>query len=192
MIIGITGGMGCGKSTAVETLVFGTLDTQHKIRLVKLAQPLYDMQEFIYRRIDSAYARPKDFVKDRKLLQYLGTDWGRNEISSTIFIDLWKAEALRLEKEGYVVACDDVRFDNEAEVIRELGGKVIQIKSDNVYAKGRIASAKGFVNHPSENGISKHLVDFIVENNNTRTEYQDKLLNVFKQILTPIKVQKLD
>lgn len=189
MIIAFSGPMGSGKTTALETLVFGTLDTQHKVRLAKLAQPLYDMQEFIYRRVAGAHSRPKNFIKDRKLLQFLGKEWGRDQISDTLWIDLWKDEALKLEARGYIVATDDVRFNNEAEAIRSLGGKIIKIESDYIFTKSRISTNSGIIDHPSEYGIDSQLADYTITNNGTVSEFQEKLLRIYKQILSPIKVQ---
>lgn len=179
-LIGFNGKMGVGKSTAIECLR-DDLPASAKVKLVKFAQPLYDMQETIYRRISMVYERPGSFTKDRKLLQWLGTDWGRDTISKTLWVDLWKAEATKQSSlNNAIVVCDDVRFDNEAEAIRSLGGYVVKITSD--HADNRIDTKSGITNHSSEAGISPTLIHTTVENNGTRLEFMNKLTVLYQEL----------
>lgn len=172
-LIGLNGGMGVGKSTAIELL----RAQGETVSVVKFAQPLYDVQEFLYSRISSVYSRPESFVKDRKLLQWIGTDWGRETLSQTLWVDLWKAEVRRLSATGALIVCDDVRFDNEAEAVHALGGVVIKITSDR--ALDRITTANGIQNHKSEAGIRPSLVDFIIQNNCTLADFNTALCEVY-------------
>lgn len=179
MIIGLSGGMGVGKSTAIG-LIKEAFFTR-PLHLIKFAGPLYDMQEYIYSRISNVYKRDKSFVKDRKLLQWIGTEWGRGTISQTIWVDLWKAESTAFldNNPGGIVVCDDARFDNEAETIRELGGMVINITSE--YANKRIDTKAGIVNHASEAGIKPELIDATVKNDTTVQDFEFELLKVIKE-----------
>lgn len=177
-LIGFNGGMGVGKSTAIEVLKeMG--ETPH---LVKFAQPLYDMQEFIYQRISSVYTRPEDFVKDRKLLQWIGTDWGRDTIRRTIWVDLWRAEVMRVGEAhpGELIVCDDVRFDNEAELVQLMGGIVVKIICDA--AAARITTANGIKGHASEAGVSPLLLDYVIDNNSTLDDYKDSLRTLHAEV----------
>lgn len=66
--------------------------------------------------------------KGRKILQYLGTEVGRN-----IADDYWtkKAEASineAISKGAQVVVVPDIRFPNEVEMVRRLGGKVWRVR----------------------------------------------------------------
>lgn len=178
MIIGFSGGMGVGKSTAIEQLEFFSKKAP---KLLKFAGPLYDMQEYIYRRIALVHKRPQGFAKDRVLLQWLGTEWGRGTISQSIWVDLWKADAKNLAETNVCdVVCDDVRFDNEAVAIKELGGYVIKIsRPDNTkHAQGGV----GIANHASEAGISKNLIDFEIANDDTVSVFQARILECYKAI----------
>jgi hypothetical protein len=181
MVIGFSGGMGVGKSTAVETL----RESQIKpwgvtVKLIKFAQPLYDMQEFIYDRISGVYTRPETFIKDRKLLQWLGTDWGRESISKSLWMDVWKADVELALAKGFTVVADDVRFDNEAQAIKDLGGKVILITSTK--ASERINTGAGIQNHASEAGISKNLIDKHITNDADYQSYVETLEATFKSL----------
>jgi hypothetical protein len=178
--------MGSGKSTAIEFLK----DFRpHKTGFanVKFAEPLYHMQEMIYRRIAAVHLRPQDFVKDRKLLQWLGTEWGRGTISDTIWVDLWRAKVAEVTeywtRNGMDtwVTCDDVRFDNEAEAVKALGGYIIKLTSSRNLE--RITTNTGIKAHASEAGISANLVDFEVENSDSVSSFHEKLKNVFEHIV---------
>lgn len=176
-IIGLTGKMGAGKSTVIQCLK----DIQHAgIEVVKFAEPLYLIQEQIYDIIRPVYTRPEDFVKDRKLLQFIGTDWGRETISKTMWTDLWrkKVNGLKEQEEyhrhGLMAISDDTRFDNEAEVIKSLGGVIIQVKSDKTLERINTAGA----NHSSENGVDLKYIDAIIENNGTIQDLKDSLLTL--------------
>lgn len=174
-IIAFTGSMGSGKTTAIQELLASHRGDQVN---VKFAQPLYDMQEYAYGRIDSVYTRPTDFVKDRKLLQWIGTEWGRDTISKTLWVDLWKAEVEKYKLTDTIVTCDDVRFDNEAETIRSLSGIIIRLETN----QARIAAGNGSNTHSSEAGISNQFVKFTVHNNGSLEEFKNNLRTVYREI----------
>lgn len=181
MIIGFTANMGAGKTTAVEYLR-ALHSGEHKFKAVsniKFAQALYDMQEFIYDRISSVYKKPDNFVKDRKLLQWLGTEWGRGSISQTLWIDLWKdrVKYCNLSQPRGIIVCDDVRFDNEAETVRSLGGFVVKINCDKT--DKRIDTTTGIKQHSSEAGINPKLVDYELNNNGTINEFKLAVRNLY-------------
>lgn len=186
MIIGFTGKMGVGKSTAIETIK--TLCPRGGVAVVKFAQPLYDMQEFIYDRISTVHTRSECFTKDRKLLQWLGTDWGRDSISTTLWVDIWKATVaqIKAEDDGYPeitkrrIICDDVRFANEAETVKALGGVVIQIILNS--AENRIDTTSGIKGHSSESGIHPSFIDHTVTNDGTKEEFETKIKELYRKI----------
>lgn len=175
-LIAFTGGMGVGKSTAIQYLK----DYQkNSVRCLKFAQPLYDMQDMIYRRISQVHARPSTFIKDRKLLQWLGTEWGRDTISQNLWVDLWKAEVAQLsaDEPDTIIVCDDLRFNNEAEVVKSLAGKVVKVVTEII--TDRDVAGNGIKNHISEGGISLGFVDIVVENNTSMKDFLSRLDVVF-------------
>lgn len=180
ILITFTGAMGVGKSTAINYLH----SRARRAKNVKFAQSLYDIQEFIYDLISPVYQRPKTFIKDRKLLQWLGTDWGRDTISPTLWVDLWKAN-VEMAMGGFssneVVTCDDVRFDNEAQAVRDMGGVVVRITSSR--NGERIDTGAGIKNHASEAGISEKFVDFTIDNSDTEIVFIEKLDALLKTLI---------
>jgi energy-coupling factor transporter ATP-binding protein EcfA2 len=174
-ILGLTGKMGSGKSTALNQLN----ELLHgQIVVIKFAEPLYLMQELIYSMIETVYTRPPDFIKDRKLLQFIGTEWGRNTISPTLWLDLW-ADRVKHTASVYpnaLIVVDDVRFNNEAESIRYLGGHIIRLESNKI--SERSVSGAELTGHSSENGVDIEYIDYVVENNGTLDDLRTSLLTV--------------
>ena len=91
-------------------------------------------------------------VSPRRMMQTLGTEWGRQLINP----DLWLIMAhQRLLQNGPGMIISDVRFDNEAQRIVDLGGEVFEIL-------GR--SEDGVKGHPSEAGVARELIATTVDN----------------------------
>jgi hypothetical protein len=161
-LIAFTGQMGSGKSTAVSCL--RDLYSGPIIN-IKFAQPLYDIQDLIYNRLN--LKRP---TKDRKLLQWIGTDWGR-ELDQDMWIKIWKEEVIKQSKiyPHALITCDDCRYDNEAATVKDLGGSTVlmETKLDRIE---KINST-----HISENGIDAKFIDATILNNGSRKDLTDTL-----------------
>lgn len=126
-LIGLVGYKGSGKSTVAKYLVHNFGYTR-----IPFASPLKDMLRVLGLTDDHLYGdlkeEPCDMllgVTPRHAMQTLGTEWGRLCIHKDIWIDAWKRQVGSCLS-GYVV-CDDVRFPNEADIIREMGGRVVRI-----------------------------------------------------------------
>lgn len=173
-IIAFNGKMGSGKSTAIGIL---NMDIPVTVHNIKFAQPLYDIQEFIYRTIEMPVPTPKD----RKLLQWLGTDFGR-AIDENLWVNIFrdKVKALFKKSSNIIVTCDDVRFDNEAKTIKLLGGVIVQIVSSKNDA--RVDTKAGIPSHASEAGIDGKYVDHIIHNNGSIEEFKDSLRKLYKEL----------
>lgn len=67
-------------------------------------------------------------VSVRHMLQTLGTEWGRACIHPEIWVRCWKGRAQQYS----AVVADDVRFPNEAAMIKLLGGEIWRIDRPSV------------------------------------------------------------
>lgn len=169
-IIVFTGSMGSGKSEALKLLQ--KYCSKYQINNVKFAQPLYDIQSYIYNRVGKEIPGEKD----RTLLQFLGTEWGRNTVSKEIWTQIWERDIKHLSffnksSKDILITCDDCRFDNEADIVKNLGGKIIKIQSDKCAERINIVGKT----HASENGVSEEYIDYIIENNSSLQEFEEKL-----------------
>ena len=136
-LVAFTGPAGAGKSTAADVLC-----GEGWVR-VKFADPLKNMMRAFYwscglRNEDYIEARIEGDMKEepdpflcgrtpRKAMQTLGTEWGRQCLAENLWVNAWKEQAGQFLEMGMDVVTDDCRFENEAEMVRKLGGKVVQI-----------------------------------------------------------------
>ncbi len=67
-------------------------------------------------------------VSVRHMLQTLGTEWGRSCIHPEIWVRCWKGRAQQYS----AVVADDVRFPNEAAMIKLLGGEMWHVERPGV------------------------------------------------------------
>lgn len=130
-----------GKSEVARVLM------DHSLQHLPFAGPLKELGCSILVRLGIAEAEAKRLlyidkhevipvlgVTGRHFLQTLGTDWGRNLINRQIWTVLWKADFDRLWRNGYSIVVDDVRFPEEAELIRSLGGHLWWISRPTLVA----------------------------------------------------------
>lgn len=156
-LISITGKMGTGKSTICNLI---TPKVDFDCRLVKFAQPLYDMQSAVY----GVLGKPVPGGKDRKLLQLLGTEWGRQTQGESVWVDKFDATVHEKWEAGVrFILNDDCRFDNEAARVKAMGGVIIRVVADDVIRAERIELKE--TTHPSEKGVSLSYVDYTIVNN---------------------------
>ena len=137
MIIGVLGFIGSGKGTVGEILA-----TEHNFVPLSFADSLKDSVSAIFGwerallegdTIESREFREtldpfwsKKFKRDitpRYILQIFGTEVCRNNLIDTIWVDSLERRILQHEN----VVITDVRFNNEIEFLKSIGGKLIQI-----------------------------------------------------------------
>ena len=105
----------------------------------------------------------------RQVLQLVGTEIGR-VISPNFWIESLKYRNSNSDG-GLIIT--DVRFDNEAEFIRNMGGRILEIQRPSLSGKADT--------HASEIPISRDLVDMIVINDSTIEEYERRIRVWFNQ-----------
>lgn len=91
----------------------------------------------------------------RQMLQTLGTEWGRQLVNDTIWVDLGLYEWEKYRAMGQSLIITDVRFDNEAQAIRDAGGVVCHIIR---------VDAETVSEHSSEAGVQCLPGDFAIAN----------------------------
>lgn len=128
VVVGFAGLARSGKSTAAQYLV-----DLYDFKRIRFAQALKDMLRAVGlgdREIDGDLKEvPCDLLggkTPRFAMQTIGTEWGRNLIAPDIWIRVWQGAVGRLPADQAVV-CDDVRFPNEVEAIRSLGGIIVRL-----------------------------------------------------------------
>ena len=169
-LIGITGRAGSGKTAAAKDFVargYERLRFADPIKQMARALGLSEAQvDGGEKEVPVAYLCGRT---PRYILQTLGTEWGRDLIGRTLWVDLLKWRAMDLLSRDYDVVVDDVRFENEAEAIKRLGGTVIRI------VRPVLVNGMG---HRSESEIGALRVDHEILNDGTLDELAMRLREV--------------
>lgn len=169
MIIGLTGKAGSGKDTAAAQFV------KNGFEHYWFSKPMKDACKLIFGWTDAhVYGELKELVdprfgvSPRIALQTLGTEWGRDCINK----DLWVNIARMKMENTHSIVISDCRYDNEAEIIRSMGGVIVNIVRGDV----------GEVNaHTSESGISPSLINLTLTNNSTIEQLNKEIEYIFMQ-----------
>ena len=169
-IIGFSGKARTGKDTAADMLLAEAGGYRYAfadpIRGMLKALGL-DMTE---RRWQEAKEEPIEVFggkSPRYLMQTLGTEWGRNMVCDTLWLNL--AEFV-LKNNGPGMIISDLRFENEADWVRRQGGLVVHITRPGAVAVR---------SHASEAGIAAHKDDLHVVNDGTKADLREQLLHLF-------------
>lgn len=139
MLIGFSGKKGSGKSFFADYLVNNKLFIK-----LSFASPLKEITKILFNLSDEdvkdpikkELINPKFNASPRELMQWLGTDIMREEFnkkfnySGSIWIDSVKDKIKTLLEDNKDVVIDDVRFQNEVDMIHSLGGTVINLHND--------------------------------------------------------------
>src|SRR5574343_274045 len=169
-IIGLAGIKQSGKTTAAKYL-----EESGFVRL-SFADPIRKMLSALLSEcghsdddIELMLAKDKEVsispmnVSPRYLLQTLGTEWGRDCIHADLWVLVAKQKIMNAASD-YIVF-DDVRFENEATIIRDQGGLIIHIDRCDLVSDS----------HTSELGIQDHESDSYIDNDYS---IEDFLLDV--------------
>lgn len=102
----------------------------------------------------------------REMMQTLGTDWGRQTVNEDMWLNCMTERINRYDEivnhgyKGAFVLCTDVRFDNEAQALKDRhDATILQVVRDEA------PDTVGVEDHPSEAGVSPALIDRTVLNN---------------------------
>jgi hypothetical protein len=171
ILAGVTGKAGAGKDTIADYLV-----REHQFLKLSMAGPLkaalavMGMPEPADRAAKELPLPGFDFTW-REAAQRLGTEWGRG-LDPDIWVKIMSQKLQHFADNARIVF-SDIRFENEAAMIRQLGGKVLHVT-------GRAADLGTNAGHASEAGISVFEQDEIINNSRTlETTFQHVRRAVF-------------
>jgi hypothetical protein len=159
-VIGIHGLARTGKDTVANRLV-----SEHGFVRVGFADPLKAMVCALLNVDEDWIEEHKEadiegIASPRRLLQTLGTEWGRNIINQNIWVNaaFRKIADVRNDKNVAGVVIPDVRFNNEARAIREYDGCVWEISRKD---------APPVAKHASEGGVRLEYITATIKNDDT-------------------------
>lgn len=175
-LVGLIGPAGAGKTT-----VANMLRERHAYMVLSMADPMKDMlgallsglglgHEWMEDRQLKEAPIPIIGVSYRKLAQTLGTEWGRDRIDPALWVRLCahKVKELRSVHQECIVV-HDVRFANEAGMIRQSGGHLVRVNRQvEALPDGRSA-------HPSEQWQATAQADHLILNSGSLALLQDQV-----------------
>lgn len=190
MLIGVLGFIGSGKGTVGEILV-----NEHGFKQIAFADALKDAVADMFQwsrhmlegdtpesrewreKVDPWWSERFGYeVTPRLILQRMGTEVCRNGLTDNIWI-------LALERRlrpgaNYVIT--DVRFHNEMEFIRSVGGKLVWVKRGEVPSSEHLAKL-----HVSETAWYYEMptmLNYMIENDGTIDDLSIKVAEVLTAI----------
>ena len=185
LLIGLAGPARSGKDTAARYLA-----AQYQLLVYAFALPLKAalqvMLNLTAEQLDGALKeQPLAWLgkSPRELLQTLGTEWGRSLVHPELWLRLAAENLANLASHhqdwhaGFVIS--DVRFENEAEWIRQRGGLVLHIRRPD---------AQSVNPHASESGIALHAQDLVV-NNDADLDYLHAQLD---HVITALRLRAIN
>jgi|APLak6261659701_1056019.scaffolds.fasta_scaffold00028_10 hypothetical protein len=171
MIVGLAGKKGSGKSSLAKMLIDKNKYYRYSFAdpIKKMVRSMLDDYDIDF---DSIEIDKDSFIEPcrnsyRHILQTLGTEWGRKLLCHDIWIKLMSK---RLDYDHENIVIDDVRFQNEAEMIRDRGGLIIYISREYSYSIDR---------HESE-------INFIPSKNDAKIENNGNLENLYERAFSAI------
>ncbi len=175
MIIGLSGYAQSGKDSTAELLCLNYGYTR-----LAFADPMRQALMIINPKLDSI-TRVSDFVGDygwdvakknpevRRLLQVLGTDFGRKMLGDDVWINI----ALSGIKSEDKIVISDVRYPNEAQAIKNLSGSLWRINRHNHSAVN---------GHTSEHAMDNYMFNHVIYNDGTLDDLSDEVFMLAKEL----------
>ena len=193
MIIGICGFQSSSKDTIGDLLV-----NKYCFKKLSFAAVIKDILSIMFgwsrdkleglteedrkwrEQIDPWWAKTLDMpqLTPRYVLQYFGTDLFRKHWHPDIWVKVVESQLNKYEN----IVITDCRFENEINLIRQYGGKLIHIYRKlpswfNDYKAGK-DSIEAIQLHPSETSWIRQHFDYEINNNGTIIELHNKISDI--------------
>lgn len=170
-IFGFSGKLGSGKNYVAERM-FQAMLPERKTILLAFANH-FKIDAIVKAGLDRQKVFGKKDDHTRRVLQIMGTEEGRNKYGEDIWINLaeeWRAYYEGLGYERAIIF--DVRFPNEVEYIKRVGGKVVRIEAPERHLETarKEAALNGvelekIINHASETSLDGYDgYDLVIKN----------------------------
>ena len=170
-LIGIMGLQGSGKDTLYKELE--RLMTPHRVVRLAFADALKE-------EVARACGTTVEFINEHKkhfrlIMQGWGTNFRRELFGDEYWIKQWmiRANSVSMSKNTYCMIVTDVRFLNEAQCIKDLGGRLIRI-----YRNAAVQDDA----HQSETEMQDIQPDFMIANHGNIEELQKNTITLLNQL----------
>lgn len=168
-VIGLVGNKRVGKDTVADYLVSkGYIKLSFAYFLKESLKVLFDWTDEHFNDDNKEKVDPYWNVSPRYMCQNLGT-YLRNNIITDNSFHIKRLHKVVEELKGLNLVFSDIRYQDELDYVKSLGGSVIKITRDSV-------QLNEYSNHLSETGINSLTnIDHHIENNYTKEELFEKI-----------------
>lgn len=174
--LALLGGPGVGKDTFIR--IFQKLYSHISCRFIRLAEPLYEVQHFIYKM---CLKEIETQIQDGILLNFLGKHM--RAINPNVLLERFAKSVRETEPLVDMVICSDVR-PIDAAFVGQMGFTIVHIAADPSIAlerrKQRGDLTLGNSSHETETGIVAGMYDVQIANNDSLEEFE-KSIDAFLQ-----------
>jgi hypothetical protein len=174
-LIGIAGAARSGKDTIGKYIV-----TEYGYVHLSFAEPLRqfvcEITAIPREDLDAEKEKVIDWIgkSPRQMLQTLGTEWGRQMVNENLWVLSAMQRALALaENDNRYSLFTDVRFENEADAIRQRGGIIIHVSRPDAL---QVAA------HVSEAGVPFERTDWRIVNDGTLDDLYTRVNEIMENV----------
>lgn len=178
-LIGLGGKLRSGKDAFADYLVehhgyvkMGMSDVLHESAMAM--NPIIhvgDRDVFRYQDVTAELgyvAAKEEYPEYRAFLQRMGTEFGRNILGEHTWVGLTMSRILDQFEQGSDVVVTGIRFPNELQMIRDIGGRSIWINRPG------LVTAEAHAQHASETGVTAEDFDIVIQNDGDLDELYAK------------------
>ena len=178
-VLGVCGEMGAGKDTLADALI---ANDRWRVRKYSMAEPIKNIATstfgFTPEQMEGREAKETEDpfwnITPRRFLQLVGTDMFRCVFRQDVWVKLMEMEVGAVP-EGAMLVIPDIRFDNEALKVLDLGGEIIEV----VRPSNPLTESDG-AGHVSEKGIDRSLITRTIVNDGSKRDFQDLVVETLK------------
>jgi hypothetical protein len=184
-VYGFIGNMGCGKNYIAEKVFLPKL--KPKPTLVMAFADHFKITAICFQNLEYTKVFGEKDEYTRKQLQQLGTELGRDKYGDDIWLKViynWMKVYNERGIERFIIT--DVRFENEVNFVKSLGGKIIKIEASDrnmdrliKESDGNDEKIKELSNHRSETFIKEFKeYDYLVNNSKYNQNNVDYIIDI--------------
>jgi len=163
LVILISGKQGSGKTTLANNLeksIKENFSPNIVIHQLRFAEVIYKMHDAV-RKVGAGYGLKPQAIKDGELLQYLGTEWGREKYGINVWVNCLKKKIELFEKSmpsfDHIHIVSDCRVRNEFDLFPDAIS--IRLECDVGKRIFRCEQWRGNAGHHSEINLDKYSFD---------------------------------
>jgi len=154
-ILLLSGKQGSGKTRNSAEICRLAIAAGYSPQVIKFADPIYEMHDACLPILKKYGIRPVEMTKEGELLQVIGTEYGRNRVSKTVWLDaLLKRVPYVLAMDRSLMIIDDVRFENEMDAFPE--ALHVRLICKESVRKSRVSYWREDTSHESETALDRY------------------------------------